>query len=129
MRASFLLLPQWQHILILVDLFHHPIRKVPASAVQRLAAVGAQDIRAVRQSEKMPLFAIGKGDILHLLSVQHLLDEAVHDAQVLLLLDVVFAGQTGSTLEPAAEDVKGFDEFIERFKAGLAVERAAVDSL
>lgn len=29
----FLLLPQWQHILILVDLFHHPIRKVPASAV------------------------------------------------------------------------------------------------
>ena len=41
----------------------------------------------------------------------------------------VFAGQTGSTLEPAAEDVKGFDEFIERYKAGLAVERAAVDSL
>lgn len=41
----------------------------------------------------------------------------------------VFAGQTGSTLEPVAEDVKGFDEFIERYKAGLAVERAAVDSL
>ena len=41
----------------------------------------------------------------------------------------VFAGQTGSILEPAAEDVKGFDEFIERYKAGLAVERAAVDSL
>lgn len=40
----------------------------------------------------------------------------------------VFAGQTGSTLEPAAEDVKGFDEFIERYKAGLAVERAAVDN-
>ena len=39
----------------------------------------------------------------------------------------VFAGQTGSTLEPEAEDVKGFDEFIERYKAGLAVERAAVD--
>ena len=40
----------------------------------------------------------------------------------------VFAGQTGSTMEPAAEDVKGFDEFIERYKAGLAVERAAVDN-
>ncbi len=40
----------------------------------------------------------------------------------------VFAGQTGSTLEPEAEDVKGFDEFIERYKAGLAVERAAVDN-
>ena len=40
----------------------------------------------------------------------------------------VFAGKTGSTLEPEAEDVKGFDEFIERYKAGLAVERAAVDN-
>lgn len=41
----------------------------------------------------------------------------------------VFAGQSGSTMEPDAADVKGFDEFIERYKAGLAVERAAVDSL
>ena len=41
----------------------------------------------------------------------------------------VFAGVEGSTLAPVAEDVKGFDEFTERYKAGLAVERAAVDSL
>lgn len=40
----------------------------------------------------------------------------------------VFAGQSGSTMEPEAEDVKGFDEFIARYKAGLAVERAAVDN-
>ena len=40
----------------------------------------------------------------------------------------VFAGQSGSTMEPDKNDVKGFDEFIERYKAGLAVERAAVDS-
>lgn len=40
----------------------------------------------------------------------------------------VFAGQSGSTMEPDAEDVKGFDEFIARYKAGLAVERAAVDN-
>ena len=78
MRASFLLLPQRQHILIFIDLFHHPVRKVPAFAVQCLAAVGAQDIRAIRQSEKRPLFAVGKGDILHLLSVQHMIpDELV----------------------------------------------------
>ena len=85
LRASFLLLPQWQHIFILVDLFHHPIRKVPASAVQRLAAVGAQDIRAVRQSEKMPLFAVGKGDDLHLLPVQHM----IPDELVVLLVFLV----------------------------------------
>lgn len=41
----------------------------------------------------------------------------------------VFAGQSGSTMEPDENDVKGFDEFIERYKAGLAVERAAVESI
>ena len=40
----------------------------------------------------------------------------------------VFAGQSGSTMEPDAEDVNGFDEFIARYTAGLAVERAAVDN-
>jgi hypothetical protein len=32
-------------------------------------------------------------------------------------------------MEPDKNDVKGFDEFIERYKAGLAVERAAVESI
>ena len=41
----------------------------------------------------------------------------------------VFAGQEGSTLAPNAEGVKGFDEFIEIYKAGLPIERAAVDSM
>ena len=40
----------------------------------------------------------------------------------------VFAGQSGSTMEPIEDDVKGFDEFIARYKAGMAVERAAVDN-
>ena len=35
-------------------------------------------LRLLRQSEKMPLFAVGKGDVLHLLSVQHMIpDELV----------------------------------------------------
>lgn len=42
----------------------------------------------------------------------------------------VFAGQKGTTLAPNPKDVEGFDAFIRnRYKAGLAVERAAVDSL
>lgn len=42
----------------------------------------------------------------------------------------VFAGQKGTTLAPNPKDVEGFDAFIcNRYKAGLAVERAAVDSL
>lgn len=45
------------------------------------------------------------------------------------LNDRVFAGETGVEMAPNPEDVAGFDAFIERYKAGLPIERAAVDSL
>ncbi len=32
-------------------------------------------------------------------------------------------------MEPNPDDVKGFDEFAARYKAGLPIERAAVDNL
>ena len=41
----------------------------------------------------------------------------------------IFAGQSGSTLEPKAEDVAGFDAFMKKYMAGLPIEKAAVDSL
>ena len=41
----------------------------------------------------------------------------------------VFAGQSGSTLTANAEDTAGFATFMERYTAGLAVERAAVDAV
>lgn len=41
----------------------------------------------------------------------------------------VFAGQEGIEVQPDERDVKGFDEFMVRYKAGLAIERAAVDNL
>ena len=45
------------------------------------------------------------------------------------LSEKVFAGDTGSKLEAEKEDVEGFDAFIKRYKAGLPIERAAVDYL
>ena len=45
------------------------------------------------------------------------------------LSNKVFVGQSGTTLEPDAEDVKGFDDFLVRYNKGLAVERAAVENL
>jgi sugar (pentulose or hexulose) kinase len=45
------------------------------------------------------------------------------------LNDRVFAGVTGSTLEPDPADVEGFNSYIARFKAMLAVERAAVENV
>ena len=41
----------------------------------------------------------------------------------------VFAGQEGVEVQPDENDVKGFDEFMVRYKEGLAIDRAAVDHL
>ena len=45
------------------------------------------------------------------------------------LSEEVFHGETGVRMEPNAEDVAGFDAFIQRYKECLPVERAAVESL
>ncbi len=39
----------------------------------------------------------------------------------------VFAGQEGIRMDPDPADVKGFDEFLEAYTAGLPIERAAVE--
>ena len=39
---------------------------------------------------------------------------------------VVFAGDTGVEIAPTAEDVAGFNVYIENYKAGLGIEQAAV---
>ena len=44
------------------------------------------------------------------------------------LANKVFAGQEAVEIAPDPEDVAGYDKFFERYKAGLAIERAAVDS-
>lgn len=45
------------------------------------------------------------------------------------LTNKVFAGETGSEMAPDPADVAGYDKFIRRYKEGLAIERAAVDTM
>lgn len=45
------------------------------------------------------------------------------------LQNKVFAGQTGEEVQPSQADVDGFDVFIERYKKGFSIERAAVEHL
>ncbi len=45
------------------------------------------------------------------------------------LSDRIFAGQSGTTIAPTAADVAGFDAFIEKYKATLPAEKAAVEGL
>lgn len=41
----------------------------------------------------------------------------------------VFNGSTGNRIDPDPEDVKGFDAFIEKYKAAIPVEKAAVETV
>jgi hypothetical protein len=41
----------------------------------------------------------------------------------------VFAADSSTTIAPDPGDVEGYTAFIERYKKGLAIERAAVDAL
>lgn len=45
------------------------------------------------------------------------------------LANKVFAGQQATTIAPDPQDVAGFVAFMARYKQGLAIERAAVESL
>ncbi|MBO5302731.1 MAG: FGGY-family carbohydrate kinase [Lachnospiraceae bacterium] len=45
------------------------------------------------------------------------------------LSNKVFGGEEGVTENPVAEDVKGFDDFLKVYNAGLPIERAAVECL
>jgi sugar (pentulose or hexulose) kinase len=42
--------------------------------------------------------------------------------------EVVFAGQAGVEIAPTAEDVAGFNRYIENYKACLPIEEAAVSN-
>ena len=45
------------------------------------------------------------------------------------LSEKVFPGSAGSTLSPSEEGSKGFAAFMDRYKAGLVIERAAIDAM
>lgn len=45
------------------------------------------------------------------------------------LTNRIFAGQTGTTIAPKAEDVAGFDAFVEKYKSTIPAEKAAVEGM
>ena len=45
------------------------------------------------------------------------------------LSDFIFKDAKCEKCAPDAKDVQGFDEYIERYRKGLAIERAAVEVL
>jgi sugar (pentulose or hexulose) kinase len=59
----------------------------------------------------------------------YLLHKAPDESLEAYLANRVFAGATSSTSAPDPRDVDGFQVFMERYKKGLAIERAAVEGL
>jgi sugar (pentulose or hexulose) kinase len=53
------------------------------------------------------------------------------DAETLgdFLAKEIFADQSGTTVSPDPADVEGFETFTQRYKDGIAVEKAAVDAM
>ena len=43
------------------------------------------------------------------------------------LTNVIFAGNKGSKIAPDPKDVEGFEAFMEKYRRGLSVEKAAVE--
>ena len=44
-------------------------------------------------------------------------------------LDAVFASRMSAAVPPDPADVAGFDQFFQRYQRGMAIERAAIESL
>lgn len=61
------------------------------------------------------------------LLASYLVNNDKHLSLADFLDEKVFTGNTGTEIAPTPEDVAGFDTYIENYKAGLAIERTAVE--
>jgi sugar (pentulose or hexulose) kinase len=63
------------------------------------------------------------------LLASYMIRKAENEPLEAYLSNKVFAGEKGTMIAPNQEDVDGFMAFMERYKKGLIIERAAVDAL
>ncbi len=63
------------------------------------------------------------------LLASYMIDKEDGESLEAFLSEKVFAGSKGVTVEPDPEDVKGFETFIERYKKGIEIEKAALEHL
>ncbi len=63
------------------------------------------------------------------LLASYMLHKAEDETLEAYLSNRVFAGENGTTIAPDPKDVESFSAFMERYKKGLVIERAAVDAL
>jgi sugar (pentulose or hexulose) kinase len=57
----------------------------------------------------------------------YMADKAEGETLEAYLANRIFAGKLGETVRPDKADVESFDAYIERYSAGLPIEKAAVE--
>ena len=63
------------------------------------------------------------------LLASYMLNKEEGESLTSYLAQKVFGGEEGEHMDPVASDVEGFEAFMQNYKKGLAIERAAVESL
>ncbi|MGL5258547.1 MAG: xylulokinase [Lachnospiraceae bacterium] len=89
--------------------------------------VGQQIMAAAINAPVSVMETAGEGGAWGIaLLAAYMINHAGKESLEEFLLKNVFMGQTGDSVTPDSEDVKGFEDFMERYAKGLAIERAAV---
>ncbi|MGN1098081.1 MAG: FGGY-family carbohydrate kinase, partial [Clostridia bacterium] len=92
--------------------------------------VGQKVVAAAMDAPVSVMETAGEGGAWGIaLLASYMINKGENETLESYLADKVFEGKKGITVEPDPKDVVGFNEFIKRYRAGLPIERAAVDSI
>ncbi|MBN2657108.1 MAG: ATPase [Spirochaetales bacterium] len=91
--------------------------------------VGQRIMAAALNTPVSQLETAGEGGAWGIALLAAFMTEKKSDESLSEYLDKVFAGSMGTALKPDPEDVQGFNAYFERYHKGLAVERAAVETI
>ena len=93
----------------------------------KTAGVGQRILAAAINSPISVMETAGEGGAWGIaLLASYLVNNAKNENLADFLENTVFAGETGVEIAPTAEDVEGFNKYIATYKAGIAIEQAAV---
>ncbi|MBQ0021408.1 MAG: FGGY-family carbohydrate kinase [Bacteroidales bacterium] len=94
----------------------------------KTAGVGQSMLAAALNSPISVMETAGEGGAWGIALLASYLINKGHRNLADWLEDVVFAGNTGVSIAPTAEDVEGFNKYIENYKACLPIEAQAIQS-
>ncbi len=101
---------------------HGGLFKTPVVGQQLMAAAFNSPVTVMDTASEGGAWGIA---VLAAFMAERKEDETLPD----YLTDRIFAGQSGTTIEPRPEDVAGFDAFMEKYRSTLPAEAAAVEGL